>query len=93
MSRLQANHPEPTETLQVKVFSPGNVYFEGQALSVSAANKTGGFDILPLHHNFITLLLPGKVIIKTLKSEVITVPIKQSLLHVENNQVKVFLDV
>jgi len=93
MSRQRTSDSEPIESLQVKVFSPSTIYYEGQARSVSATNKTGEFDILPLHHNFITLLVAGSVTINTLKSAVITVPIKQSMLHVENNQVTVFLDV
>ena len=39
-----------TPTMAVKVYAPFKVYFEGDAMSVSAVNDTGPFDILPKHH-------------------------------------------
>ena len=89
MTHKQAEEP----TLQVKVFSPSKIYFDDLAQSVSASNKTGQFDILPLHHNFITLLNPGTVTIKTLKDEIKSIPIEQSLLHAADGKITVFLDV
>lgn len=80
-------------TLSVKVFSPSMTYYDGQAVSFSATNNTGNFDILPLHHKFISLLRAGTVRIMTSKNKEISVKISNGLLHVENNQVKVFLDV
>lgn len=84
---------DPQATLSVKVFSPSTTYYDGQAASFSATNNTGDFDILPLHHKFISLLQAGTVRIMTLKNKEISVKISNGLLHVENNQVKVFLDV
>ena len=45
-------------TMHLKIYSPYKVYFDGEAVSVSAESATGPFDILPKHHNFITLLEP-----------------------------------
>lgn len=43
-------------TLNVKILSPKQVLFEGQAKAVSSRNSLGNFDVLPGHANFITLL-------------------------------------
>ena len=51
--------PNGKPTMAVKVYAPFQVYFEGDAYSVSAINATGPFDILPKHHNF--LLYVGAV--------------------------------
>ncbi|MGK3796871.1 hypothetical protein, partial [Enterococcus faecium] len=49
----------------VKIFSPYQTYYEGEATSLSAANRTGPFDILPGHINFFSLLTGGQVVVNT----------------------------
>lgn len=83
---------ESTE-LKVKIFSPTEVYFYGPALSVSASNDTGNFDILPQHHNFITLLNEGKIDIRQPNGENSVVEISGGVMHVKQNSVVVFLGV
>ena len=41
---------------ELKVYSPFHVYYNEEAFSLSAENATGPFDVLPHHHNFISLL-------------------------------------
>lgn len=79
-------------TMHVKVYSPFKVYFDGQAFSISAVNETGAFDILPQHHNFMTLLTPGDVVVRTEDSEK-HVQISRGIMHVKADRVIVFLDV
>lgn len=79
-------------TMQVKVYSPFRVYFDQEANSISAVNNTGPFDILPRHHNFMTLLTPGTIIIRTDAGEQ-KILISRGIMHVKANQVIVFLDV
>src|SRR5689334_1527271 len=43
-------------SIYVKVYSPYQTFYDGQAISISAENDTGPFDILPRHHNFMTLV-------------------------------------
>ena len=50
--------------MQVKVAAPFRTYFEGEAASVSAANDTGPFDVLPRHKNFMTILKPGQLTVR-----------------------------
>lgn len=80
------------DTLYVKVFSPSKVYYDGNALSISAANDTGSFDVLPYHHNFITLLKTGELLINV-KNTTKSIAITKGLLRVTNNKAVVFLNV
>ena len=79
-------------TMHVKVHAPYKIYFDGPAASVSAVNDTGPFDILLGHHNFMTLLNQGDVVIKSERGEE-RIPISKGVMHVKANEVVVFLDV
>ena len=79
-------------TMQLKVYSPFKVYFDGQAFSISGESLTGPFDILPKHHNFITLLTPCELVIRTDKSDE-NISISGGIMHVKADDVIVFLDV
>jgi len=79
-------------TMRVKIYSPYKVYFDGEAKSISAESATGPFDILPKHHNFITLLEPCDAIVRTAKGEE-TVRISGGVMHVKSDDLVIFLDV
>lgn len=79
--------------MAVKVYAPFQVYFEGDATSVSAENATGPFDILPRHHNFLCMLVPGSLTIRTPDGRAKTVKIHRALMHVKADRVVVFMDV
>ena len=78
--------------MHVKVYAPFKTYFDGVATSVSASNETGPFDILPKHHNFMTLLEPGEVVVRADDREE-KIAIQQAVMHVKADEVIVFLDV
>ena len=80
------------ETLLAKVWSPFRVYFNGRAKSISAINGTGPFDVLPRHHNFITLLNQCDLKLQTASGET-TIKISGGVMHVHKNTVTVFLEV
>lgn len=81
-----------TPTMHIKVYSPFHVYFDDDAYSISAVNATGPFDILPRHHNFMTLLSPCELVIR--KSDRLQkIRISRGIMHVKADQVIVFLDV
>lgn len=79
-------------TMHVKVYAPFKVYFDGIANSISAVNDTGPFDILPQHHNFMTLLNVGDIIVRSSAGEE-TIKINRGIMHVKADDVVVFLDV
>lgn len=78
--------------MHVKIYAPFKVYFDGNAHSISATNDTGPFDILPRHHNFMTLLNSGDIVVRTDRGEE-RVPIARGIMHVKADDVIVFLDV
>lgn len=80
------------KSMHIKVYAPFKVYFDGIANSISAVNDTGPFDILVQHHNFMTLLNTGDIIIRTDKGEE-KIKITRGIMHVKADEVIVFLDV
>jgi hypothetical protein len=79
-------------SMEVKVYSPYKNYFEGLAFSLSAENATGPFDILPRHHNFISLLTASELVIRDPKGEQ-KIQISGGIMHVKADKIVVFLDV
>lgn len=84
-------HSKPT--MSVKVYAPFQVYFEGDAHSVSAINETGPFDILPGHKNFLCMLVPCVLTIGTTDKGVKSIKINRALMHVKADSVVVFMNV
>jgi F-type H+-transporting ATPase subunit epsilon len=80
-------------TMHAKVYTPFKVYFDGPALSISAKNQLGAFDILPHHRNFITLLEPGDLTVRIPDKNDLKMPISKGVMHVKADEVRVFLDV
>ena len=90
-SQQDPKHP----VMHVKVHSPFKVYFDDNAFSISAENDTGPFDILPHHHNFMTLLNPCEVAIHAAndRQDHYRIRIDRGIMHVKKDAVIVFLDV
>lgn len=84
--------PIDTQHIKVKVYSPYRVYFNDKALSISAVNESGPFDILRGHHNFLCLLSPCEVLIKQDETDQ-RIRILRGIMHVKQDSVTVFLDV
>jgi N-acetylmuramoyl-L-alanine amidase CwlA len=91
-AELSAPSKNGVPSMDVKVHSPFKNYYEGEAFSVSGENETGAFDILPTHHNFITLLSPCELIIRSPQGDQ-KIQISGGIMHVKADKVIVFLDV
>ncbi|MBA2279191.1 hypothetical protein H0V99_01995 [Candidatus Saccharibacteria bacterium] len=78
--------------MHVKVYAPFKNYFDEPAYSISAENHTGPFDILPRHHNFMTLMSACEMKIVAPTGDK-TIRITRAVMHVKADQVVVFLDV
>lgn len=78
--------------MHIRVSSPFNTYFDEEALSISAENDTGPFDILPRHHNFITLLNNCEIVVRTKRGD-FRIQISGGIMHVKADKVIVFLNV
>ena len=84
--------PSDGTSMHVKIYAPFKIYYDGEASSVSAANATGPFDILPKHHNFMTLLSPCDIIVRSSHGDE-RIKISRGIMHVKADKVIVFLDV
>ena len=80
------------ETLHVRITQATDVVWEGDAHAVSSVNSDGPFDVLPLHANFVTLLKDVPITVQPVKGENVTYTFKQSVMHVQDNEVKVYAD-
>ena len=78
--------------MAVKIYAPFQVYYEGDAFSLSAENDTGPFDILPKHHNFLCMLVPCYIKVVTPNGER-KIKAHRALMHVKADKVVVFMDV
>jgi len=78
--------------LQVRILSPKKMIFLGQADSVSSANSTGKFDILPQHANFITLV-KNKPITVTTKDTQQSFTFNLAIVLAINNAVTIYTDI
>jgi F0F1-type ATP synthase epsilon subunit len=77
---------------KLKIFSPYQTYYQGEAVSISAANRTGPFDILAGHINFFSLLTGGTVVLNT-GFQVLEFQIARGIIRVNGNDVSLFADV
>lgn len=85
---------KPTEpVMNIKVHSPYKTYFDAEGYSISAVNATGPFDILPHHHNFMTLLTACEVVVRPVHGKEERIRISGGLMHVKADKVIVFLDI
>lgn len=80
-------------SMKVLIYSPYKTYYEGMAFSLSAESETGVFDILPRHHNFISLLVGCDVVVRTASNDEKKIRISGGIIHVKADQVVIFLDV
>lgn len=76
--------------LRVKVISPAQTYYDGPAMSVSAVNKVGPFDILADHANFFSLLSEGDIAINTGNQE-LRFPVTHGIIKASNNTILLFI--
>lgn len=77
--------------LKVVARAPFQVYYEGPARSVSAANQVGKFDVLPGHADFFSVMVPGDVIIQT-ENDSVSFAISNGIVTVRNDEVMLFVN-
>lgn len=84
--------PLTTNTISVTVRNRQGILFDGEAKSVSSANKVGPFDILPGHTNFVSMI-NKKLTVRASDGRVINLTLDKGVIWVEENKVKVFVGV
>jgi len=86
---MVANSPR----MHVKVYAPFRTYYDDDAYSLTAENRTGPFDILPHHKNFMSLLVPCTITVRTPDKPDFNLKVTRGGMHVKSDKVTVFLDV
>jgi F0F1-type ATP synthase epsilon subunit len=90
--QAQKGKSRKDQRLRVKIFSPYQTYYQGEAISISAQNRTGPFDVLPGHINFFSLLTGGTVILNT-GFQRLEFEIARGIIRVNHDDVTLFADV
>lgn len=85
--------PDSTDRLNVVARSPFELYYEGEAVALSASNRIGNFDILPGHADFFSMLEPGEIIIQPDGKDPVTIDAKSGILTVRDNQAFLFVNI
>lgn len=78
--------------LEVLILSPTEQLYEGPAISVSANNKVGPFDVLGGHASMFTILLPPQITVNT-GEKTLMFPISQGVMKVHDNHVEVYVGI
>jgi F-type H+-transporting ATPase subunit epsilon len=78
--------------LKILVISPQRRIYEGPAVSITAKNKVGPFDVLAGHANFFSLLTASNVVVD-IGTQKLKFPINRGLLKVKANTVTLFVDI
>ncbi|HXH27215.1 MAG TPA: hypothetical protein VNG90_04930 [Candidatus Acidoferrum sp.] len=87
--------PQPPDNplkLHVKILSPTQTLYDSLAVSVSAINEVGPFDILADHANFFSMLTTGDVIVNN-NIQNFTFHVTKGIIKVTNNTVICFVDI
>ena len=81
-------------SLKVIARAPFHIYYEGDAVSLSAFNTVGPFDVLPGHADFFSMLTACKVSIDNgIDKDPITFEIRNGILTVRDDQVMLFANI
>ncbi len=79
--------------LKVQARAPFQLYFEGDALVVTATNTVGKFDILPGHANFFSVINPNSEVIIGTEKEDTKINVSNGIITVKDDEVLLFLDI
>lgn len=82
-----------SNSLYVRILSPKQVFFTGQADSVSSTNSSGKFDILPAHSNFISFIENSPIIVRAKDKPEQSFNFPFAIIYTVNNIVNVYTDI
>lgn len=80
------------DLLNVRIISPKEDVFSGEALSVSSVNSAGPFDILPEHAKFVTLVEKQPLVLRLPNKEKREFGFTLAIIHVRENRVSIYIN-
>ncbi len=75
--------------MTLKIISPSEILFEGEADSVTLPGEIGSFTVLKNHASLISVLVNGKILFRTPGGNVEEIDVKGGLVDVDNNVISV----
>lgn len=81
------------QLLKVRVSSPEEIIFTGEALAVSSTNSFGKFDILPFHANYVTIVENQPITIRLLNKQFLTFKFPLAIIYISQNKVGIYTDI
>ncbi len=78
--------------LNVKVITPKETLYRGEATSVSSINSEGKFDILAHHANFITMVEKHPIEVRERNQQVKTFNFSQAIIYNTGNEVSIYAE-
>ena len=77
-------------TIHVRITSPNQILYDGDALSISSTNSIGKFDILAAHANFITLIENKQIIVRDLQKQTHSFTFPLAIIYTVKNTVNIY---
>ncbi len=81
------------QLLKVQARAPFEIYYQGDAYSVTATNKVGTFDILPGHADYFSIIDPNSEVIIGTEKEDINISASNGIVCVRDDEVLLFLNI
>ena len=79
--------------LNVQIFSPKGVLWEGKAQAVSSVNSQGAFDLLPEHAHFISLVEKDPVTVVSETGNTQEFKFDTAVVRLFDDQVTIYVDI
>jgi F0F1-type ATP synthase epsilon subunit len=79
-------------TFKLKVITPKQTLFQGEAVSLSSVNSQGKFDILAQHANFITLIEDKPIDVELPDKKKLQFKFSRAIIYNYQNSVSIFAE-
>jgi len=80
-----------TDTISITIMSPDAIVWQGAILSLSSSNSEGGFDIMPDHARFMTLIEKTPITLYKTDGSLEVLSFDNAVLFFEDNVAKIYI--
>lgn len=86
------DNPKQKNHLAVTIKSPEKTEFNGTAKAITSFNKTGKFDILPYHANFISII-KDSIVLYLEDDKQVTILLKRGIVKAHKDQIHILIGI
>lgn len=90
MDNTDVSEISNADFMKLKIISPEDVVFDGEAKALELENDLGPFSVFPYHETFITII-KSKVIVFDRNERQHEIPIEHGIIKIYLNKVEIFL--